>query len=452
MVLGNDGLLGDILLRVDSPTTLVHAALVSKRWFHCASYPFFLRRFSEIHPQPRLLGAYVTGDGLLRPEFVSVPSTQPTDLVGIAHRANLGFGANLTPYASTIWDVRDGRVLYESAEAFHLPRTAAMRAPLLYPGRDLTMLPLPPPVMPGCPHVVLLIPDAGDGAVCYRIDVGVWDHVVFSKVHILRVDGEGEGEWSLHCSVVEQIDTQPVRFLEMMVLAGGKVYMVAAVGYVLGLDLTTARFFVVELPDGVMCEFDGSNVLVCRGRDDHDTLCLVHVEGDTLNVWIHKINGQVSEWVLKDTMSMQETCANFLPKEEESAPEQQADNDMPHGEVGLEEPEDNDAPEEEVGSESEEVDRPPDEVVPPEEPAEGGGANTYYVVGAGDNAEFVFLELGTSGVIVYVHLGTKKVEKVYQRDPDDDNIIRVYPFMMVRPLTFPMLPGGEAEEEEEYAS
>ncbi|GJN19629.1 hypothetical protein PR202_gb06924 [Eleusine coracana subsp. coracana] len=102
MVLGNNDLLGDILLRVDSPTTLVRAALVSKRWFHGASYPFFLRRFSEIHPQPRLLGAYVTGDGLPCPEFISVPRPQPTDLADVAHRANLGFGTNLAPYASTI--------------------------------------------------------------------------------------------------------------------------------------------------------------------------------------------------------------------------------------------------------------------------------------------------------------------------------------------------------------
>ncbi|KAK3152793.1 hypothetical protein QOZ80_2BG0163700 [Eleusine coracana subsp. coracana] len=303
--------------------------------------------------------------------------------------------------------------------------------------------------MPGCPHTILIIPDAGDGALCYRINVGVWDHVVFSKVHVLRVDGEGEGEWSLHCSTVEQVNMQPVRFLETTVLVGGKVYMVAAAGYVLGLDLTTARFFVVELPDGVTCEFDDSNVLVCRGGDDRDTLCLVHVEGDTLNVWLHKINGQVREWVLKDTMSRQETCADFLPKEEESAPKQQADSDTPPVEVEPEEQEDGDVPEEELGSESDKADGPPGKVVPPEEPVEGGGTNTYYVVGAGDNAEFVFLELGTSGVIMYVHLGTKKVEKVYQRDPDDDNTIHVYPFMMVWPPTFPMLPGGEAEEEEE---
>ncbi|KAK3152801.1 hypothetical protein QOZ80_2BG0163790 [Eleusine coracana subsp. coracana] len=112
---------------------------------------------------------------------------------------------------------------------------------------------------------------------------------------------------------------QPVRFLETTVLAGEKVYMVAVTGYVLGLDLTTARFFIVELPDCVTCESDSNNVLVCCGVDGRDALCLVHVEGDTLNVWLRRINGQVSEWVLEDTMSVQETCADFLPKEEEQA-------------------------------------------------------------------------------------------------------------------------------------
>jgi hypothetical protein len=45
-------------------------------------------------------------------------------------------------------------------------------------------------------------------------------------------------------------------------------------------------------------------------------------------------------------------------------------------------------------------------------PANGGGA-PIEVVGVGDNAECVFLELGNNGVIVYLHLRSKKVEKVY---------------------------------------
>ncbi|GJN16451.1 hypothetical protein PR202_gb03440 [Eleusine coracana subsp. coracana] len=44
-VLGNDDLLGEILHRVDSPTTLVRAAAVAKRWLRVASGRVFLRRY-----------------------------------------------------------------------------------------------------------------------------------------------------------------------------------------------------------------------------------------------------------------------------------------------------------------------------------------------------------------------------------------------------------------------
>ncbi|GJM90952.1 hypothetical protein PR202_ga07279 [Eleusine coracana subsp. coracana] len=77
MVLGNKDLLSDILLCVDSPTTLVRATLVSKHWYHGASCPFFLRRFSEINPQPRLLGAYSPAMASRARSLSSWPSLSP---------------------------------------------------------------------------------------------------------------------------------------------------------------------------------------------------------------------------------------------------------------------------------------------------------------------------------------------------------------------------------------
>ena len=61
------------------------------------------------------------------------------------------------------------------------------------------------------------------------------------------------------------------------------------------------------------------------------------------------------------------------------------------------------------------------------------------IVGVGDNAEFVFLELEQTGVIVYMHLKSRKVKKVYQRHPYNDFSIRVLPFMMVWPAVLPEL-------------
>jgi hypothetical protein len=47
------------------------------------------------------------------------------------------------------------------------------------------------------------------------------------------------------------------------------------------------------------------------GGDD-SALYLFHVKGDELNVWLCTDTGM---WVLKDTVSVKETCINFITKE-----------------------------------------------------------------------------------------------------------------------------------------
>jgi hypothetical protein len=72
-------------------------------------------------------------------------------------------------------------------------------------------------------------------------------------------------------------------------------------------------------------------------------------------------------------------------------------------------------------------------------------ATAVMVVGAGDNAEFVFLELGITGIVVYMHLKTLEVKQVYQREPDDDYMISVCPFMFIRPTVFLVQDAHEGE-------
>ncbi|GJN04512.1 hypothetical protein PR202_ga22066 [Eleusine coracana subsp. coracana] len=59
MVLEDEDLLGEILVRVALPTSLVRAALVCRHWLCVASDPGFLLRFHCLHP-PRVLGFYMS--------------------------------------------------------------------------------------------------------------------------------------------------------------------------------------------------------------------------------------------------------------------------------------------------------------------------------------------------------------------------------------------------------
>ncbi|CAL4969810.1 unnamed protein product [Urochloa decumbens] len=410
-VLGDVDLLGEILRRVDSPSTLVRAALVSRRWLRAASARDFLRRFRALHP-PRLIGFYVSGDCVPRPEFVPMPAPAPPhppdrELSAAQRRASTRSGFDAFPeFSSTVWDCWDGRVLFDFTETVHGSRRFGVRDPLRHPDRGVTELPPPPPTwpQPECPHA-MLFPDDSDGdAACYRLHLRHSGATVSATVGVLR-----SGAWSVHCSAEAVLPAPPERIPMLTTLAAGKIYTVAVVGYVLGLDMAAARFFVVELPAGVAYEYYG-NLVPCRGGGGGGSaLYLVHLKGDRLCVWLRRRMDEHGagdgEWVLRDAVSLRETCGHLV-------------------EQGL-------------------------------EPAAGHAA-VASVVGVGDDAKFVFLELHASGVFVYMHFGSRKVEKVYQRDPDNDEITLVYPCSMAWLPVFPaLLDEGESEPEplrEEKAS
>ncbi|TVU00148.1 hypothetical protein EJB05_54458, partial [Eragrostis curvula] len=91
MVLDDNDLLGEILLRVAFTTSLVRAALVCKRWLQAVSDPAFLRRFCDVH-LPRLLGFYVQHKDLCLPKFVPAPNL-PSELAAITRRASSALNA-----------------------------------------------------------------------------------------------------------------------------------------------------------------------------------------------------------------------------------------------------------------------------------------------------------------------------------------------------------------------
>ncbi|GJN19643.1 hypothetical protein PR202_gb06938 [Eleusine coracana subsp. coracana] len=156
-VLDDDDLLGEILHRVDSPATLVRAALATKRWLRVASGRAFLRRFRKRHP-PRLHGFYVTGDGVPRPEFIR-PDAGHVD------------GARRRPPPRRRLRVRllPG-VLVRSPGQPQRPRPLQILHPVGYPlalsdmmrrpGTAMAELPSPPPpTLPGRPLDAALLPD-----------------------------------------------------------------------------------------------------------------------------------------------------------------------------------------------------------------------------------------------------------------------------------------------------
>ncbi|TVU00147.1 hypothetical protein EJB05_54457, partial [Eragrostis curvula] len=136
MVLDNDDLLGEILLRLVFPTSLVRAALVCKQWLRAASDSAFLRRFRTLHP-PRLLGLYVkTGSLGSSPRFVPAPHP-PAELADEIRRAgSILDDASLG--VSAISDCRNGRLL---VELNNNPKPGDAVLSPLHPAGDVAVLP-----------------------------------------------------------------------------------------------------------------------------------------------------------------------------------------------------------------------------------------------------------------------------------------------------------------------
>ena len=74
MVLDDDDLLREILVRLVFPASLVHVALVCKRWLNITSDPALLHRFCNLHPP--LLGFYLKCWNFSLPKFMVMPHIQ----------------------------------------------------------------------------------------------------------------------------------------------------------------------------------------------------------------------------------------------------------------------------------------------------------------------------------------------------------------------------------------
>ncbi|GJN20962.1 hypothetical protein PR202_gb08403 [Eleusine coracana subsp. coracana] len=300
-VLGNDVLLTEILLRLDLPTWLVRAALVCRRWLRRASDQAFLRRFRGLHP-PRVLALRVVGLWF-GSEVRILPIPQPPGLAAAARRAVWNLRR------SDVCHCRNGRLLVEMEDPDPtMSATYAIRR-LLHPTRDVP-LPQPPPSRSSSlvPHDsggiasgrrLFLLEDGHDSTACLCLNLTYNEAVIGADISILK-----SGVSSAERSTVTEL---PQFLLDTMradnLLVGNKFYMMTTLGYILGLDLTTASFFTLQLPDGVR-----SSSSLKFSRPQHSGLYLIAAKRLQLCVWHCD---DLGHWAWVHTISVRKACGHL---------------------------------------------------------------------------------------------------------------------------------------------
>ncbi|KAK3156658.1 hypothetical protein QOZ80_2AG0110130 [Eleusine coracana subsp. coracana] len=409
LVLGNDDLLREILLRVGLATSLIQGALVCRRWCRHASDPAFLRRFRARHP-PRILGVYLTlalgpGPGPPpRPRFV--PIRPIPELAGAARRAGAFFdafegssgsildssgGDFFDPFegsSGSILDSRGGRLLVSAFDERH-ESTQFVCSPMC-PGRDMVVLPPPPPLPPfhltsdeECImyHYGEFLPD-GAGQSYFSVVMGNSEQQ--TTVHLYELH---DMSWDLRASAAAQLPVSPPKS-RVKLFDNTKFYRLSTINKILVCDFPSSSISTMELPNGVKNEHNGSIML---SRGDKSGIYLVYVKDSQLSIFHCSTAGDnLGNWFLVDTICLRDVCANVGMK------------------ACL--------------------------------PRLDGQSNGVYICAVGDNANFVILEM--FGAIIFLDMLSKQAEKVYEMTPEDKELVSVRPLMTIWPPVFPMRNEG----------
>ncbi|KAL6629506.1 hypothetical protein ACP70R_029271 [Stipagrostis hirtigluma subsp. patula] len=381
-VLGDDNLLGEILIRLAFPTNLVRAAAVCRRWCRVASDPAFLRRFRDLHHPPRLLGFYLS---LFTPgwriEFVPV-LPQPPELAAVVRRARFGLDNYDSP-STRIMNCRNGAVVVSlvrdgfSVQGVHSP---------LHPGRAMVAFP-PPPRVPREDDEIsifceIVSEEDGDGRLSFfwfSLGYSNKEDKAIANVHMLQ-----DGAWVMRASATTQVPSLQVSKLKTLsfFLSDDKIYMSIFMHNILVLDLRSSTFSTINFP--VHIAFDGE--MVVSGANGSGVY-LVHVDELKLHISLHREgNGSIGDWSVVNTISLQEMCANL-----------RMSNGM----------------------------------------SEDGDAPDVYIHEVGHNAEFVFLEI--YGCVIYLDVRSRAMQKVYTVAEKGARVCWIHPFKMIWPPTFPAL-------------
>ncbi|KAL6861343.1 hypothetical protein ACP4OV_017043 [Aristida adscensionis] len=391
-VLGNDDLLAEILLRLGSPAWLLRAALVRRRWLRLASAPTFLASFRARHP-PRALALVTHGIGVPPALF---PAPHPPELAAAFARAAAALGP-LREF-DRFRDYRGGRVLLDLSDqvrnSTHLTERRAVRS-LLRAAPEAALPSLPS--FRSCRgermyfhdrRFFLLEDDHGGAASCPY--VVIWANIVHVRAgfSFLR-----SGVWGPEQSAVTARHNNN-NFVGDILLSGAKVYIMTTGGSMLVLDLEACRFSTVNLPDGVERHPSADSYIlrITRkfARAQQPGVYLVEAAGFQLRIW--RWDG-VAQWTLVSTIAVREAC----------------------GHLGVE----------------------------AWEPGYGQGPPVR-VLGVGDNAELVVLELVASGIVCCMDLGNGIVDRVLHGRRLEHGA-SLYPIAMVWPPVFPVLDNAREE-------
>ncbi|EES04945.1 hypothetical protein BDA96_04G137800 [Sorghum bicolor] len=397
LVLGDDNLLGEILLRLGFATDLVRAAAVCRRWLRAASDPVFLRRFRDLHP-PRLHGFYI--DSYPNPtlkrrfyaEFVPM-QPQPPELAAVLRRGRFSLDT-YDSQSTRVLDCRNGRVIVSLFCGGDFKR--GVHSPL-HPARDLVIFPqLPKKDVPDSDSYSskirifyeILSKESVDGLSYFAVSL---DYCVNEEKATTCVYRLQDNAWRMQTSATTQISGLQGSSLKQLsiFLAEDKIYMGITMHNILVLDLTSSTFSTIKFPDKM--SFDGQIIL---SRANGAGIYLSHVKDLQLCIWLHMdCNGSIGDWLLVDTISLHDLCANLKISNSSTT-------------------EDGDDP-------------------------DNGDDLDAYVHMVGGNAEYVFLEMDR--YILYLDVRSRALHKVHTVTEKNTLISFIHPFMMTWPPVFPAL-------------
>ncbi|XP_044415915.1 uncharacterized protein [Triticum aestivum] len=283
-VLEDGDLLIEILLRVGSPTTLVRAAIVCKRWYHHASDPRFLHRFHELNP-PRLLGFYFQAmRAHTAPRFIPM-LPQPAELASVIRHESFSLESY---HNSFVMDCRNGRVLiwYNSGTYQALQVQSFLRA-----GRGMAIIPELPRYNDGsyCAYSRILSDEKGKGlSYLYLLVQLNWESMESTvRVHVLQ-----DGVWSMRTSVACQLSHPRSKIYPVAIQ--NKIY-IGSLTYIIVLDLMSSCLSTIQLPKGV---YFGDRRTVLSRTDDSSGVYLIHVTELRLHIWLHNSDNWLSVGII----------------------------------------------------------------------------------------------------------------------------------------------------------